>query len=328
MENGTKLRLLYIYQYLLENTDSNHPQSTVDLINMLKEKYGMKVSRNTICNDLILLRQSDLHIEYVESTQNKYYYNGHPFEVSELKILIDALSSAKFITEEISQALIAKLLSLTTADNARLLRRHVTVEGRVKSENRLGYYSVDVINTAIDLRRKIYFKYTDYDVNKQRYTLEHGYTLSPYDLIWDGNYYYVRGFCDERQAMRNFRVDRINEVPALLNEAAVIKPVDYNLPDYDKAVFRMFDTDKPIEVELLCNVNMMKYLIDNFGADFESEVIDENTFKARISVCTSTTFYRWVFGFKGSIKIVGPEPVRTEYQTMLKNALNDCIQGS
>ena len=71
MENGTKLRLLYIYQYLLENTDYNHPQSTVDLINMLKEKYGMKVSRNTICNDLILLRQSDLHIEYVESTQNK-----------------------------------------------------------------------------------------------------------------------------------------------------------------------------------------------------------------------------------------------------------------
>ena len=142
----------------------------------------------------------------------------------------------------------------------------------------------------------------------------------------DGDYYYVRGFCDERQAMRNFRVDRIKEVPALLNEAAVIKPVDYNLPDYDKAVFRMFDTDKPIEVELLCNVNMMKYLIDNFGADFESEVIDENAFKARIFVCTSTTFYRWVFGFKGSIKIVGPEPVRTEYQTMLNDAINDCIQ--
>ncbi len=322
MENGTKLRLLYIYQYLLENTDSNHPQSTVDLINMLKEKYGMKVSRNTICNDLILLRQSDLHIEYVESTQNKYYYDGRPFEVSELKILIDALSSAKFITEGISQALIAKLLTLTTADNARLLRRHVTVEGRVKSENRLGYYSVDIINTAIDLRRKIYFKYTDYDVNKQRYTLEQGYTLSPYDLIWDGNYYYVRGFCDERQAMRNFRVDRINEVPVLLNEVAVIKPVDYNLSDYDKVVFRMFDTDKPTKVELLCNVNMMKYLIDNFGIDFESEVIDDNTFKARVSVCTSTTFYRWIFGFKGNIKIVEPESVRTEYLTMLKNALD------
>ena len=85
--------------------------------------------------------------------------------------------------------------------------------------------------------------------------------------------------------------------------------------------------DKPIEVELLCDVNVMKYLIDNFGTDFEREVIDENTFKARISVCNSTTFYRWVFGFKGSINIVGPEPVRTEYQTMLNDAINDCIQG-
>lgn len=114
MENKTKLRLLYLYQYLVEHTDPDHPLSTVELIQMLNEKYNMRVARNTVCNDLIMLRNSDLHIDYVESTQNKYFYDGRPFEVSELKILIDVLISAKFITERMSQELIAKLLTLTT----------------------------------------------------------------------------------------------------------------------------------------------------------------------------------------------------------------------
>lgn len=236
MENGTKLRLLYIYKYLLEHTDVDHPQSTVELIKMLREKYDLKVSRNTISDDLILLRNAELHISYIQTTQNKYYYDGQPFEVSELKILIDALSSAKFITEGISQNLINKLLTLTTEENALQLRRHVSFEGMAKSENRSGYYSVDVINTAIDLGRKISFRYTDFDVNKKRYVTHDGaaYTLSPYELTWDGDYYYVRGYCDEREAMRNFRLDRMDGQPTLLGEVAVPAPENYNPAEYKK----------------------------------------------------------------------------------------------
>ena len=155
MENGTKVRLLYIYKYLLEHTDSDHPQSTAELTKMLENDHDMKVSRNTISNDLAILRESDLDIEYIESTQNKYYYNGQPFETSELKILIDALSSAKFITPNISRDLIAKLLKLTTEENALKRRSHISVSDRVKSNNRSGYYSVDAINSAMNLHRKI-----------------------------------------------------------------------------------------------------------------------------------------------------------------------------
>ena len=191
MEYGTKIRLLYLYQYLLEHTDPDHPQSTAELTKMLKDDYDLKVSRNTISNDLVILRESDLHIDYIESTQNKYFYNGRPFEVSELKILIDALSSARFITPNISSNLIAKLLTLTTVENAQRLRRHISVTDRYKSSNHSGYYSVDAINNAVDLHRKIRFYYTDFDVNKKRYVTNDGkpYTISPYELTWDGDYY-------------------------------------------------------------------------------------------------------------------------------------------
>lgn len=324
MENVTKLRILYLYQHLVHYTDAEHTLSTAELIKILKEEYSVSVSRNTISDDLAMLHDCGLHIEHYESTQNKYYYDGHIYELPELKILVDAISSSKFITQRKSDELIAKLLTLTNSQNAAKLRRHIYVAGRAKSDNENGYYIVDAINTAIDTKRKISFRYTDFDVTKQLYIANNGkpYTVSPYTLVWDGDCYYIRGFCDERQEMRDFRLDRIAEQPSILNQIAVMPPEDYSPADYSKHVFRMYDTDEPVAVQLYCHVSVMKYLIDIFGVDFGTEAMDDEYFKATVSVCTSTTFYRWVFGFNGKIRIVGPQLVRERYKEMLLNALN------
>lgn len=324
MENGTKLRILYLYQYLVQHTDAEHTLSTAELMKILKEEYSMKVSRNTISDDLGVLHDCGLHIEHYESTQNKYYYDGYIYELPELKILVDAISSSKFITQRKSDELITKLLMLTNSQNVAKLRRHIYVAGRVKSDNENGYYIVDAINEAIDNKRKISFRYADFNVFKQRYISNDGkpYTVSPYTLIWDGDCYYMRGFCDERQEMRNFRLDRIAEQPKILNQIAVMPPEDYNPADYSKHVFQMYDTDEPISVQLHCHVSVMKYLIDNFGGDFKVEPIDDEHFNATVSACTSTTFYRWIFGFNGKIQIIGPQPVIESYKEMLSSALN------
>ena len=323
MENGTKHRILYLYQHLLQHTDAEHPLSTAELMKILKEQYAIKVSRNTISDDLAMLHNCGLHIEHYESTQNKYYYDGHAYDLAELKLLVDAISSSKFITQRKSDELITKLLTLTSAANAAKLRRHIYVAGRVKSDNEQGYYIVDALNEAIDTRRKIQFAYTDFDVNKNRYVTNDGtpYTVSPYTLEWDGDYYYLRGFCDERQAMRTFRIDHIAEQPKILNQIAVSPPEDYSPAQYSKCVFRMFDTDQPEEVQLQCHVSTMKYLIDNFGVDVKTEPIGEDSFRANVLVCASSTFYRWLFGFNGKIKILGPEAVKNAYREMLQKAL-------
>lgn len=239
-------------------------------------------------------------------------------------MLVDAIASSKFITQRKSEELITKLLTLTNSWNVAKLRRHIYAARRVKSENEHGYYIVDAINEAIDSKRKISFYYTDFDIAKQRYVTNDGnpYTVSPYTLIWDGDYYYMRGFCDERQEMRNFRLDRIAEQPKILNQIVVMPPENYTPADYSKHVFRMYDTEESVKVQLYCHVSVMKYLIDNFGTDFECEPVDADHFKATVSVCTSTIFYRWVFGFNGKIKIVGPQQVTDEYKEMLLSALN------
>ena len=325
MENGTKHRILYLYQHLLQHTDAEHPLSTAELSKILKEQYAIKVSRNTISNDLVTLHNCGLHIEHYESTQNKYYYDGHAYDLAELKLLVDAISSSKFITQRKSDELISKLLTLTSAANATRLRRYIYVSGRAKSENEQGYYIVDAIHEAIDTHRKIQLIYADYDVNKKHYITNGGapYTVSPYTLVWDGDYYYLRGFCDERQAVRTFRIDRVAEQPKILNQIAVPPPEDYSPAQYSKCVFRMFDTDQPEEVQLLCHVSTMKHVIDHFGVDVKTEPIDEESFRANILVCTSSTFYRWIFGFNGKMRILGPELVKTVYREMLRKAFEE-----
>ena len=211
---GTKLRILYLYQHLVQHTDAEHTLSTAEL---MKIEIGCVFPKEQ------------------ESTQNKYYYDGHVYELPELKVLVDAIASSKFITQRKSEELITKLLALTNSQNAAKLRRHIYAAGRVKSENEHGYYIVDAINEAIDTKRKISFYYTDFDIAKQRYVTNDGnpYTVSPYTLIWDGDYYYMRGFCDERQEMRNFRLDRIAEQPKILNQIVVMPPEYYTPADYN-----------------------------------------------------------------------------------------------
>ena len=291
---------------------------------ILKETYAIQVSRNTISDDLAMLHDCGLHIEHYKSTQNRYYYDGQIYELPELKILVDAIASSRFITQRKSDELIAKLLTLTSSRNAARLRRHIYAAGRAKSDNENGYYIVDAINTAIDARRKISFRYTDFDVTRQRCLANGGkpYTVSPYALIWDGDCYYMRGFCDERREMRNFRLDRIAAQPEILSQTAVAPPEDYNPADYSRRVFRMYDTGEPVAVQLRCHVSVMKYLMDQFGGDFKSEALDDGSFRATVRVCTSATFYSWIFGFNGKIKITGPDSVVRTYQEMALNALS------
>ncbi|MBQ6479604.1 MAG: WYL domain-containing protein [Anaerolineaceae bacterium] len=325
MENGTKLRLLYLYQHLVKSSDQEHPISTSQLMEDLKQNYGIVVNRNTMANDLNMLNQAGLRIEVIHDRQNLYYYDGQVFDLAELKILIDAVSSSKFITEKKSKDLIGKILSLTNGNGAEKLRRHVYAEDRVKSDNEKGYYIVDAINEAIDSGLKISFQYTEYN-NKKRKVLRHGgevYIVSPYALIWDGDYYYVVGFSERRGIIQNFRLDRIAKSPMILNEPAKPAPDDFSLKKYFESVFRMFSADEQVPVELLCETFIMKAIIDQFGAKVQTEEIDDNHFKATVSVCPSPTFYQWVFGWNGAMKILGPENILEEYRAMCRKGLED-----
>lgn len=325
MKGESKYRMLYLYQYLMRHTDQDHMMTTNQLIQMLKDEYDIEVNRNTIVKDLDIMNRTGLRVEVKRSTQNRYYYDGGTFDIPELKVLLDAVASSKFITEKKSQELTGKLLNLTSEHGAVKLRRNLQAEGRVRSDNEKGYYIVDAINEAINLGVKITFQYTEYSPKKQRMLTHDGewYVVSPYALIWDGDYYYCVAYSEKRDKIQNFRLDRIAEQPEILKDKpAKPKPKRLKLADYSKSVFRMYDTDEAVDVELLCENHLMKWVIDQFGPKVKTRVMDSEHFRVKAKVYASPTFYRWVFGWGGAMQITKPQKVVDAYRAMLEKAID------
>lgn len=318
-----RLRPLYLYLLLLKHTDAEHMLSTRQLQDMMMEQYQIHMHRTTVPSNIEILRRAGFDILERRSRGMMYGLEGRAFELPELCLLIDAVESSNFITEKKTARLIEKLLSLTSEGNAARLKRNQYTSGKVKSDNERGYYIVDAINEAINEGKRISFFYTDYDKWKNVVLRNDGkaYEVSPYVLIWSEQYYYLVGYHHQREQVNVFRVDRILNCPTILNLPAQPKPDGFDVAYYTREVFRMFVTEEPTTVELLCENATMKNIVDKFGRDVQTELYDADHFKATIHVCTSPTFYGWIFQWGGKIRILEPEQTKNAYREMIQNAM-------
>lgn len=322
-KDDSRLRILYLYQMLQKHTDEAHALSTRQIMEMMEAEHEISMHRTTLAKDIEVLRAAGVEVMSERKRTIYYYLSDRPLSLPELRLLIDAVLSSKFITEKKSRELVEKLISLTSETSADKLRRTVHVTGKAKSDNEKGYYIVDAINDAFHLGKKISFYYFDYDGKKKHVLRNEGspYTVSPYDLVWDGDYYYLTGYCDERGEVRIFRVDRIEKQPDILDQPLIPRPKDYRVEKYTQEVFRMFATQEVEEVKLLCNNEAMKFVIDQFGAGVRTKQIGKDCFRATVKVCLSPNFFRWVFGWDGQVIIEGPEAIKAQYKEMLQKEL-------
>ena len=316
--SSTKRRLLLLLELLYNTTDENNPVSTGDIVSYLNEK-GFQIDRKTLRSDLKLLISMGYDIIVIKGSPNKYFWGEHTFEVPELKMLLDAVSSARFISETKSKQLTKKLLLLASEEQRNQLKRHVRAIGKTKADNKGLYYIIDKITEAINRKRKISFQYTEYNGRKEKILRNDGevYVLSPYVLYWNEDYYYVIGYSDKRKKITAFRIDRM-KTPKITEEKAVPKPKDFDVSAYANKVFQMFSGEEST-VELECDTPLMKYVIDRFSIDVETEELSEDKFLAKVPVDLSPTFYGWVFQFGGRIRIVGPEEAVSGFGKLLNS---------
>ena len=321
MESDGKMRMLRILELLRNETDAEHPLTTAQIEHALRERWGLEAYRITIQKDIAALTSAGYEIETIRSTQNKYYMSDRLFELPELKLLIDAVESSKFITEKKSRVLTEKLTTLAGINEAGQLRRNISIADRIKAGNEQIYYIMDALNDAINTKKKVRFLYYEYDGRKKK-ALKNGgapYVLSPYTLTWNGDFYYVVGFSDKHGRIATFRVDRIFAVPEILPDKAVPKPKQYSIGDFAEKAFQLFDTEHA-RVELLCEDSMMNTVIDHFGEKVKAQKADEEHFTFTAEVSVSPTFFAWVFQFGGAIRILSPESVKEAYRELVKKA--------
>lgn len=321
MELKNKSRILYILKLLYENTDEQNPLSTVELIDYLSG-FGISAHRKTIAADIELLEEFGIDVITIKSTQNKYFIGTREFELPEIKLLVDAVESSKFITQKKSEELVKKLAQLTSKNQASELKRSIFIDKRVKPENEEIYYIVDAIHNAINGNKQIEFKYYEYTGEKEKIYKNNGYIykLSPYALYWSEDHYYVIGFCKKHGKISNFRVDRMVKVN-ITDRKTVPMPEGFNGTDYAKSIFEMYDGENKT-VELKCTNDLMKVIIDRFGEEVNTVSLGSNCFKAIVDVSVSPTFFGWVFQFTGKMSIISPPDVRNEYLEMAKKISN------
>ncbi len=318
MDIKAKLRPFYVAKMLYEQTDEDHYLTIAQIMEQLSRDYEINTSRGTVGDDIKAIQELGFEITVEPSTQNRFYLVGRRFDLPELKTLIDAVESARFIPKEKSAKLVQKISSLTSKKGAEKLVRNVDVENRIKADNEKIYYIMEALNDAINEQKKVSFQYFTYNVRKEQKLKYDGYTyvFSPYKMIWNGDYYYVVGYSEKHKGIGSFRVDRIVRSPQILDDDAVQPPKDFDLNVYLNSMSRMYNGQRK-QIILVCENDLMDAIIDKFGRDVTVLANDMKSFRAVVTTSVGPVFYSWVFGFGGKVRIKAPDEVKEEYSGLV-----------
>lgn len=316
-----KLKLLYLRDFLLKNSDEDHAVTIQDMIEMLAE-HEIKAERKSLYDDLRTLGPDGYGMDIVQS--GKYYkVVSRDFELQEVKLLVDMVQSSNFITSRKTSSLIAKLETLCSRFQGAGLQRAVYVRNRVKNMDESVYLNVDTVSEAISGDRQISFQYFSYNIAKER-VLRHGgrvHTVSPFALIWVDQNYYLLGWFAETGELRHYRVDRMTRIQVLKKRREGREAfAATDMATYTNRVFSMF-TGEPTRVRLRFAGRLADPVLDRFGTDVILVPDDEEHFTVTLDLVVSPQFYAWLTAFGEDAEILGPAAVREGYRRHLAGVL-------
>ena len=319
--SGQKLKLLYLRDFLLRETDEKHSATVRQMIAHL-ENCGISAERKSLYDDLAALGPDGYGMDIVSDNGN-YSLASRDFELQEVKLLVDMVQSSNFITRRKTAQLIAKLEGLCSRHEARLLSRQVYVRNRVKAMNESVYINVDKISEAIADDRLLRFQYFQYNTRKQK-ELRHGgrlHEVSPFALIWVDQNYYLLAYSAEAGAMRHYRVDRMTGITSAEGPRRgkeVFAATD--MSTYTTKVFNMF-TGEEKRVRLRCDASLADPVIDRFGEDVSMIPEGDDAFTVTVDVVVSPQFYAWLTPFGTWVEILDPPEVREGFRRQLQALL-------
>ena len=306
-----KLKLYYLARIMVELTDDEH-RLTMPQIREHLEVYGVSADRKSLYDDLEALRVLGIDVIGEKDGRNYYYHVGEKhFEIAELKLLVDAIQSSKFITEKKSNELIKKLTSLASNYEASQLKREVVVRGRIKTMNESIYYIVDDIHNAILNNRKIRFEYLRWNLDKEMVPRRNeDYEVSPWALTWDDENYYMIAYDSASDMIKHYRVDKMRSI-TVLDEKREGKDhfARFDMAAYSKMNFGMFGGEE-VQIKLAFSNDLVGVLLDRFGTDMPIYPCNKkNWSETRVTVALSDQFLGWIFSLGPDVRITGPDDV-------------------
>ncbi|MBR0399059.1 MAG: WYL domain-containing protein [Eubacterium sp.] len=319
--NNHKMALLIMLRELLQKTDEEHTLNAAELIRIL-EKYGYNADRRTIYSNVEILSDFGIDVQKKEDAPG-YFIASREFELPELKLLVDAVQSSKFITRKKSEELIGKLMKLTNEQKATELNRSVYIRNRMKSGNEKVYYNVDDLHNAMNMDLQITFQYGEWNTAKRLIAKRDGkkYRVSPWALTWNDENYYLIAYDEIDGRIKHFRVDKMIRIELTEEPRSGREQFrDFDLAAFAKKTFGMYG-GPDADVTLRCEKHLVGVLIDRFGDDIMIVPEGEDYIHVHVPVSVSPQFFGWVTGLGSGMEIVSPEHVRKEYLAFLQGVM-------
>ena len=315
--SNQKFKFTYLMKIMAEKTDDEHSLTMPQILEEL-EKYEVSAERKSIYEDF--KDMSKLGIDVIKEQRGRETFYHREFELAEVKLLIDAVQSAKFITQKKSKSLISKVKNFVSEHQAKQLQRQIVINDRVKTMNESVYYNVDDIHTAINQNRKIKFKYYKWDIDKKLVERHGGsyFVVSPWALLWDDENYYMIAFDDWDNKIKHYRVDKMMYIEVGNDERAGEEEFkNFDMAKYSKATFGMYHGEKTKVCIKFAN-HMCGVFIDRFGKDTLFRKIDENHSELIVDINVSPQFFGWIFSLGNYVEIVSPKEVVNELREYTK----------
>lgn len=323
--SNQKLKMIYLMDKFMRDTDENHGITVNEMIDYL-ESYDIKSERKSIYNDIECLNSYGLDIVKEKAGRETVYkLVSRDFELAELKLLVDAVQSSKFMTSKKTDALIKKIEGLTSKHQAVELQRQVHVINRVKTPNEKIFLAVDKLHEAIHKRVRVEFQYTAWNTSKELEVKHDGkiYEVSPWALTWEDENYYLIGYNDEFKEIRHYRVDKMVSLKITDKERQGHKEFkNFDLPSYSKRTFGMFGGESCL-VKLRVKNHLVGAMLDRFGLG--TMIIPDNKegfFTINVDVVPSQQFIGWLAGFGQDVEVVSPQDIRDKVRESIENILS------
>ena len=313
-----KQKLFRLLEILIKDTDDTTGVSMKEILEKL-EGYGISAERKSIYDDIITLGELGFDVITLPTKPPKYTLANRPFEFAELKMLVDAVQTSKFVTRNRSSELIEKLRAYAGKNRSGELRRSVYVEDRIKTENDYSVENIDIIHRAINENCKISFTYFDYTGEKKRILRHDGkrYLVSPAALILSEDNYYLVAYDGDAKTNKNFRVDKMLDIRVEGQKRdSEVSSYRFNPAEYSRKVFGMYGGREEL-VTIECKESIAGAVIDRFGPDPVFRKTDFG-FKFSTRVLVSPTFFAWVLSFGSDMKITEPQSVKDEFCDYLR----------
>ena len=327
-ENSRKIKLLRLWEILRQETDENHPITTNELIARLK-KEGIDVDRKILYTDIDLLNENGYEVLCERGKSNRYYVVDRSFDIPEVRILMDAVQAAGFITEKKTKILIDKIAELAGSRRAEVLKENITEFSTVKSENESIYYSIDTIVSAKEAGKQIGFYYFDYNIKREKSfrpdkkdpNVNKWYVVNPVETVYDNDQYYLICYDDKHKSLANYRIDRMDRVTELDSPITKIEEIDkIDISKHKRQLFEMYGGEVK-KVTFVASTSMIDVIFDKFGNLAKMAQNDDGTITCTVEVQTGPMFIAWLCSFDKRIRVVSPQAIVKRVKEHLEQTL-------